>query len=226
MFKRSLWQKYGRERLEIKRGNPVTGTSSFLFRISEFSLVVNSFFFDSSFLTSKSAQVIQFSATNFTYLVHFDAIDSRWFDWENSFYTYSTWHFTYSKTFLVSVTGDFDNNTTVQLYTFFVTLDDTICYCYSVSCFEARCCLPVANASSAILIKSIVAIIKLFYRYNATYQVSLLLTAIARKRCKVTNYLSDSQMFWRKWSAVSWYRMFLGLHQTNVAIDLYLYDWE
>ena len=88
------------------------------------------------------------------------------------------------------------------------------------------CCLPVANASSAILIKSIVAIIKLFYRYNATYQVSLLLTAIARKRCKVTNYLSDSQMFWRKWSAGSWYRMFLGLHQTNVAIDLYLYDWE
>ena len=35
------------------------------------------------------------------------------------------------------------------------------------------CCLPVANASSAILIKSIVFIIKLFDRYNATYQASL-----------------------------------------------------
>jgi hypothetical protein len=34
------------------------------------------------------------------------------------------------------------------------------------------CCLPVANASSAILIKSIVLIIKLFDRYNATYQAS------------------------------------------------------
>lgn len=32
---------------------------------------------------------------------------------------------------------------------------------------------PVANASSAILIKSIVIILKLFDRYNATYQASL-----------------------------------------------------
>ena len=38
-------------------------------------------------------------------------------------------------------------------------------------------------------------LIKLFHRYNATYQVSRLLTAIARKRCKVTNYLADRQMF-------------------------------
>ncbi len=51
----------------------------FLFRIEKFGLAVNSFFFDSSFLTSKSTQVVQFSATNFTYLVHFDAIDSRYF---------------------------------------------------------------------------------------------------------------------------------------------------
>ncbi len=49
----------------------------FLFRIEKFGLLVSSFFFDSSFLTSKSAQVVQFSATYFTYLVHFDAIDSR-----------------------------------------------------------------------------------------------------------------------------------------------------
>lgn len=56
------------------------------------------------------------------------------------------------------------------------------------------CCLPVANASSATLIKSIVIIIKLFHRYNATYQAShYVLTAIARKRCKGTNYLSDTQ---------------------------------
>ena len=121
------------EKIYNKKGNLIM-KFPFLFRIEKFGLLVSSFFFDSSFLTSKSAQVVQFSATNFTYLVHFDAIDSRWFDWENSFYAYSSWHFTYSKTFLVSVTGDFDNNTTVQLYTFFVTLDDTICYCYSVSC--------------------------------------------------------------------------------------------
>ena len=36
--------------------------------------------------------------------------------------------------------------------------------------------LAVANASSAILIKSIVFIIKLFHRYNATYQASLLVS--------------------------------------------------
>lgn len=40
-------------------------------------LTVNSFFFDSCFLTGKSAQVVQFSATNFTHFVHFDAVDSR-----------------------------------------------------------------------------------------------------------------------------------------------------
>ena len=69
------------------------------------------------------------------------------------------------------MSGNLDNNTTVQLYTFLVTLDNTICYCYSVTC-----CFPVANASSAILIKSIVFIIKLFHRYNATYQASLLVS--------------------------------------------------
>ena len=49
----------------------------FLFRIEKLLGLVNSFFFDSCFLTGKSTQVVQFSATNFTYLVHFDAIDSR-----------------------------------------------------------------------------------------------------------------------------------------------------
>mgnify|MGYP004716060695 CR=1 FL=1 len=74
------------------------------------------------------------------------------------------------------MSGNLDNNTTVQLYTFLVTLDNTICYCYSVTCLEARVLFPVANASSAILIKSIVFIIKLFHRYNATYQASLLVS--------------------------------------------------
>ena len=36
------------------------------------------------------------------------------------------------------MSGNLDNNTTVQLYTFLVTLDNTICYCYSVTCLEAR----------------------------------------------------------------------------------------
>ena len=44
------------------------------------------------------------------------------------------------------MSGNLDNNTTVQLYTFLVTLDNTICYCYSVTCLEARVLFPVANA--------------------------------------------------------------------------------
>ena len=64
------------EKMHNKKGNFIT-RFPFLFRIEKFGLSVNSFFFDSSFLTGKSTQVVQFSATNFTYLVHFDAIDSR-----------------------------------------------------------------------------------------------------------------------------------------------------
>ncbi len=64
------------EKMHNKKGNLIM-KFPFLFRIEKFGLLVSSFFFDSSFLTSKSTQVVQFSATNFTYLVHFDAIDSR-----------------------------------------------------------------------------------------------------------------------------------------------------
>ena len=41
------------------------------------------------------------------------------------------------ETFFVAMTGDFNNNTTVQLYTLFVTFDNTICYCNSITGFEA-----------------------------------------------------------------------------------------
>ena len=64
------------EKMHNKKGNLIM-KFPFLFRIEKFGLSVNSFFFDSSFLTSKSTQVVQFSATNFTYLVHLDAVDSR-----------------------------------------------------------------------------------------------------------------------------------------------------
>ena len=36
------------------------------------------------------------------------------------------------------MSGNLDNNATIQLYALFVTFDDTICYCNSVTCFEAR----------------------------------------------------------------------------------------
>ena len=34
------------------------------------------------------------------------------------------------------MSGDFDNNTTVQLYTFLATFNDTVCYCNSITSFE------------------------------------------------------------------------------------------
>lgn len=60
-----------------KKRNFTLNEVPFLFRIEKFNLAVGSFFFDSGFLTGKSTQIVQFSATNFTYLVHFDAVDSR-----------------------------------------------------------------------------------------------------------------------------------------------------
>ena len=36
----------------------------------------NSFLFDTSLLTGKSAEVVQLSATNLTNLIHYDAVDS------------------------------------------------------------------------------------------------------------------------------------------------------
>ena len=60
-----------------KKGKPDNRLPFFISKSDLNGLTVNSFFFDSCFLTGKSTQIVQFSATNFTYLVHFDAIDSR-----------------------------------------------------------------------------------------------------------------------------------------------------
>ena len=60
----------------LKKGNRINRLP-FLFRNRSLGLTVNSFFFNSCFLTGKSTQVVQFSATNFTHFVHFDAVDSR-----------------------------------------------------------------------------------------------------------------------------------------------------
>ena len=100
-------------------------------------LSVGSFLFDSGFLTGKSAQVVQLGTTYFTNLVHFDAVDGRRFQWEDTLYTYSTRHLAYSETLLFTVAGDFDNNAAIQLNAFLVTFDNTICYSYSVACLEA-----------------------------------------------------------------------------------------
>ena len=54
-------------------------------------LHVCTFFLNSGFLTGKCTQVIQFSATNFTNFVDSDAVDSRRFQWEDTFNTHCSY---------------------------------------------------------------------------------------------------------------------------------------
>ena len=63
----------------------------FLCRNNKFGeLRVNTFFLNSGFLTSKSTQVVQFSTAYFTNLINCNAVDSRRFQREDTFYTYSS----------------------------------------------------------------------------------------------------------------------------------------
>ena len=124
------------------------------FRMAIESERLDSLFFDSCFLTGKGTQVVQFSTTYFTDFVNRDAFDKRRFDRENSLYTYVLRHLTNCETFFVAVTGDTDNNTAILLDTLFVTLFDTVSYRDRITTEGSS--FFVANASSAILIKSIV----------------------------------------------------------------------
>ena len=126
------------------------------FRMAIESERLDSLFFDSCFLTGKGTQVVQFSTTYFTDFVNRDAFDKRRFDRENSLYTYVLRHLTNCETFFVAVTGDTDNNTAILLDTLFVTLFDTVSYRDRITTLNEGSSFFVANASSAILIKSIV----------------------------------------------------------------------
>ena len=65
---------------------PFGNTSKWLFVSLNRGNRLDSLFFDSCFLSSKSTQVIQFCATNTTHLVNRNIFDKRRFDRENSFY--------------------------------------------------------------------------------------------------------------------------------------------
>ena len=58
---------------------------------------------------------------------------------------------------------------------------------------KVGCTFPVANASSAILIKSIVLLLINCLSLQRNISSNSSLTAIARKRCKITNYLRGIQ---------------------------------
>ena len=94
--------------------------------------------FDTSLLTSELAEVVNFSATHATVLVDHDAVDEWRFNWEDTFYANVLRHLANGETLLVAFTADFDNNTTILLDTFLVTLFNAVSHCDSVAREECR----------------------------------------------------------------------------------------
>ena len=84
--------------------------ASFLFSGGSTALLL-----DTGSLTSELAQIVKLSATNLTYLVDLDALDVRRLDGEDTLNTNGTRHFTNSEALLVTVTCNFDHNTTIKL---------------------------------------------------------------------------------------------------------------
>ena len=96
----------------------------------------NSSLLNASFLTGKLAEVVQFGAAHFTYLVHLDALDVGRFEGEDTLNADGAGHFAYGKTLLLLMTIDFDDNTAIQLDTLFVAFDDFVCHGDGVARFE------------------------------------------------------------------------------------------
>ena len=94
------------------------------------------FLFDSGLLAGKFAQVVQLGAAHFTNLVHLNVVDSRRFQREDTFYTYSSRHLAYGETLLFTMAGDFDDNAAIHLHAFLVAFNDTICYGNRVASLE------------------------------------------------------------------------------------------
>src|SRR5574344_1465914 len=93
-------------------------------------------FLNTCFLTRKVTEVIQFSTTNLTDFVDNDAVNGRRLDGENTLNTYSAGHFANSETLLLSVTGNFDNYSAVELDTLFCSLDNFVSNGNSVSALK------------------------------------------------------------------------------------------
>ena len=71
-------------------------------------------------------------------LVHLDVVDVGRFDWEDTLYTNCARHLTNGETLLLSVSGNLDYDTTVELDTLLCTLDNFVSDCDSVTRTEFR----------------------------------------------------------------------------------------
>ena len=81
---------------------------------------------DTSFLAGKIAKIVELGATHLAILVDCDRVDKRRLDGEDTLYTDVIADLANGETFLVALARDADNNTTVLLDTFLVTLLDTV----------------------------------------------------------------------------------------------------
>lgn len=77
-------------------------------------------------LTGEVTEIVKFSATYLTTLVHLDAVDVGRLDREDTLYAYSTRHLTNGETLLVAMAADLDDHATIQLNTLLVTLDNFV----------------------------------------------------------------------------------------------------
>lgn len=83
-------------------------------------------FFDACFLAGEFAQVVEFGTTYLTTLVHFDSIDERAVDGEDTLHADVVAHFTNGEALVVAFAADADNNAAVLLDTFFVAFLDAV----------------------------------------------------------------------------------------------------
>ena len=110
-----------------------------LFRSSDAALL------DAGLLTGEVAQVVQLGTTDLTILVDLDAVDVRRLNGEDTLHTHGTRHLANSEALLLSLTRDADDHTAVEL-------EATVMVSPGRKLGNS---LPVANASSATLIKSV-----------------------------------------------------------------------
>ena len=91
---------------------------------------------DASSLTCEVAQIVKLSAANLTNLVHFDTIDVRRLQGEDTLYTHGARHLANSETLLLLMTADLDDHATEKLNTLLRALDNFVSDSYSVTSLE------------------------------------------------------------------------------------------
>ena len=87
-------------------------------------------------LTGELTQVVQLGTTHFTNLVHFDVVNVRAFQGEDTLHTYVARHLAHRETLFVLMATNLDDHAAILLNALFVTFDDFVCYGHRVARLE------------------------------------------------------------------------------------------